>query len=43
MVKTAALDVVVFGASGFTGALVCEYLASHYGTNIKWAMAPPLK
>ena len=39
MVKTATLDVVVFGASGFTGALVCEYLAKQYGTTIKWAMA----
>ncbi len=32
-------DVVVFGATGFTGRLVAEYLASEYGTDVKWAMA----
>ncbi|HEX7884293.1 MAG TPA: saccharopine dehydrogenase NADP-binding domain-containing protein [Afipia sp.] len=34
-------DVVVYGASGFTGKLVAEYLAMHYGpgSNLKWAMA----
>ncbi len=34
-------DVVVYGASGFTGRLVAEYLAAHYGpgSNLKWAMA----
>src|SRR5207237_10434552 len=32
---------VVYGATGFTGQLVAEYLASHYkGDNsLKWAMA----
>ncbi len=33
-------DVVVYGASGFTGRLVAEYFASHYPANgLKWAMA----
>ena len=34
-------DIVVYGATGFTGRLVAEYLASHYkgDDNLKWAMA----
>ncbi|GGX68067.1 saccharopine dehydrogenase [Litorimonas cladophorae] len=33
-------DVVIYGASGFTGRLVAEYLQAEYGgTNLKWAMA----
>jgi short subunit dehydrogenase-like uncharacterized protein len=34
-------DIVVYGATGFTGQLVAEYLASHYGgkADLKWAMA----
>lgn len=33
-------DIVVFGASGYTGRLVAEYLAQQYPTgDIKWAMA----
>ncbi|MBR9826545.1 MAG: saccharopine dehydrogenase [Alphaproteobacteria bacterium] len=32
-------DVVVFGATGFTGRLVAEYLAAEYGQDVKWAMA----
>ena len=34
-------DLVVFGATGFTGRLVAEYLATHYGagSDIRWAMA----
>ncbi len=34
-------DIVVYGATGFTGQLVAEYLASHYrgDSNLKWAMA----
>jgi short subunit dehydrogenase-like uncharacterized protein len=34
-------DIVVYGASGFTGQLVAEYLASHYANDgdLKWAMA----
>jgi short subunit dehydrogenase-like uncharacterized protein len=33
-------DIVVYGATGFTGQLVVEYLAEHYkGDSLKWAMA----
>ena len=33
-------DIVVFGASGYTGRLVAEYLAEEYGnTELRWAMA----
>jgi len=34
-------DIVVYGATGFTGRLVAEYLASRYkgDGNLKWAMA----
>lgn len=31
--------VVVWGASGFTGRLVCEHLAAHYNGKVRWAMA----
>ncbi|HIL21545.1 MAG TPA: saccharopine dehydrogenase, partial [Candidatus Thioglobus sp.] len=35
------LDIVVYGATGFTGRLVAEYLHQQYGVNgeVKWAMA----
>jgi short subunit dehydrogenase-like uncharacterized protein len=35
------LDIVVYGASGFTGQLVAEYLALRYAkdSDLKWAMA----
>jgi short subunit dehydrogenase-like uncharacterized protein len=34
-------DIVVYGATGFTGRLVAEYLHRQYGVNgeVKWAMA----
>ena len=34
-------DVIVFGASGFTGSLVAEYLSKKYGSigSLKWAIA----
>src|SRR5436305_14723389 len=34
-------DIVVYGASGFTGQLVAEYLALRYAkdSDLKWAMA----
>lgn len=33
-------DVVVWGATGFTGRLVCEHLAKHYkGRGVRWAVA----
>ena len=41
MTSSKAFDVVVYGATGFTGQLVAEYLATHYrGDNsLRWAMA----
>lgn len=35
----AEFDVIIYGASGFTGRLVAEYMAAEYGTDVKWAMA----
>ncbi|MBX7247512.1 MAG: saccharopine dehydrogenase NADP-binding domain-containing protein [Caulobacteraceae bacterium] len=37
----AEFDLIVYGASGFTGRLVAEYLARRYGVagEVKWAMA----
>ncbi len=32
-------DVVVFGATGFTGALTAEYLAAHAPAGLNWALA----
>jgi short subunit dehydrogenase-like uncharacterized protein len=41
MKSSSKFDIVVYGATGFTGQLVAEYLASHYrgDGNLKWAMA----
>ena len=41
MPKTGEFDIVVYGASGFTGRLVAEYLAQKYGQGgeLTWAMA----
>ena len=35
----AEFDVIVYGASGFTGRLVAEYLAGAYPSGANWAMA----
>jgi short subunit dehydrogenase-like uncharacterized protein len=32
-------DIVVFGATGFTGKLVCEYLHRHAPSGLRWAIA----
>ena len=33
-------DIIIYGASGYTGRLVAEYLQSEYaGSGLKWAMA----
>jgi len=32
-------DVVLFGATGFTGGLTADYLAAHGPTNLRWALA----
>lgn len=39
MNKARDYDVVLFGASGFTGALTAEYLARHGGEALRWALA----
>ena len=41
MKASSKFDIVVYGASGFTGQLVAEYLATHYKDDkeLKWAMA----
>jgi short subunit dehydrogenase-like uncharacterized protein len=41
MKSTPKFDIVVYGATGFTGQLVAEYLAQHYvgAGDPKWAMA----
>jgi short subunit dehydrogenase-like uncharacterized protein len=41
MKPSSKFDIIVYGATGFTGQLVAEYLASHYAGNsdLKWAMA----
>ena len=37
----AEFDIVVYGASGYTGRLVAEHLAQRYGVGgeVEWAMA----
>jgi short subunit dehydrogenase-like uncharacterized protein len=39
--SSAKFDLVVYGATGFTGQLIAEYLAAQYkgDGNLKWAMA----
>jgi short subunit dehydrogenase-like uncharacterized protein len=41
MKSSSKFDIVVYGATGFTGQLVAEYLAAHYKSepSLKWAMA----
>ncbi len=41
MSTTREFGIVVYGATGYTGRLVCEYLNKQYGVNgaVKWAMA----
>lgn len=41
MNPAADFDIIVYGASGFTGRLVAEYLARQYGVGgkLRWAMA----
>src|SRR5689334_4140522 len=34
-----AYDVVLFGATGFTGGLTAEYLARHAPADLRWALA----
>src|SRR5215218_3388021 len=39
--SSSKFDIVVYGATGFTGQLVAEYLTAHYkgDSGLKWAMA----
>ena len=37
--KQRSLDVVLLGATGFTGALTAEYLAEHAPAGLRWALA----
>jgi short subunit dehydrogenase-like uncharacterized protein len=39
--SSSKFDIVVYGATGFTGRLVAEYLAAQYrnDASLKWAMA----
>ena len=41
MKKKREFDLVVYGASGFTGRLIAEYLTQRYaaGSELKWALA----
>lgn len=41
MTATPEFDIIVYGATGFTGRLVAEYLAQQYGqaNGVSWAMA----
>ncbi|KAI8954567.1 hypothetical protein F4801DRAFT_587375 [Xylaria longipes] len=36
---TRQYDVVVYGATGYTGLLTAEFIASHFPTDTKWAVA----
>lgn len=36
---SARLDLVVYGATGFTGRLVCQYLRRHAPSGLRWAIA----
>lgn len=37
--ETREFDIIVYGATGYTGRLVAEYLVSRHGGTLKWAMA----
>jgi short subunit dehydrogenase-like uncharacterized protein len=41
MKPSSKFDIIVYGATGFTGQLIAEYLAAHYkgDSGLKWAMA----
>jgi short subunit dehydrogenase-like uncharacterized protein len=32
-------DIVLIGATGYTGALTAEHIVEHLPTNLKWAIA----
>jgi len=37
--STRPFDIIVYGASGYSGAITCEYLANKASSNVKWAIA----
>jgi short subunit dehydrogenase-like uncharacterized protein len=39
MSETRQYDVVVFGASGYTGKLTAEHIAKSLPTDLRWALA----
>ena len=39
MTATKDLDIVLFGATGYTGSLAAEYMAKNFQTSLKWAIA----
>ncbi|MCB0114057.1 MAG: saccharopine dehydrogenase NADP-binding domain-containing protein, partial [Caldilineaceae bacterium] len=39
MTDTRAYDIVLYGATGFTGRLVAEYLARKHDGSFRWALA----
>ena len=39
MSESREFDVVIYGASGFTGRLVVEYMVAQDGLGLRWAMA----
>src|SRR3546814_12131553 len=39
MAKRRKYDIVLLGATGFTGQLTAEYLVNHGGADLKWALA----
>ncbi|MGP1354080.1 MAG: saccharopine dehydrogenase family protein [Parasphingopyxis sp.] len=39
MSETREFDVIMYGATGYTGRLVAEYLAQNYAGDVRWAMA----
>jgi short subunit dehydrogenase-like uncharacterized protein len=39
MTQNAKFDMVIYGATGFTGRLVAEYMLARYGREANWAMA----
>jgi short subunit dehydrogenase-like uncharacterized protein len=32
-------EIIVFGATGYTGKLTAQYIATHLPTNLKWAVS----
>lgn len=37
--KSRKYDILLLGATGYTGSLTAEYIARHLPTDLKWAIA----